>query len=57
MMVVTVVDVMSTNNTAQIANALTPIEAGLRQLALRQKMVHHLKKHKISPTQDRLVIL
>ena len=39
MMVVTVVDVMSTNNTAQIANALTPIEAGLRQFAQGQKMV------------------
>ena len=57
MMVVTVVGVMSTNNTTQIAHALTPIEAGLRQLALRQKMVHYLEKHNISPTQDRLVIL
>ena len=56
-MVVTVVDVMSTNNTAQIANALTPIEAGLRQLSLRQKMAQHLNKHRISPTQDGLVIL
>ena len=42
MMVVTVVDVMSTNSTAQIANALTPIEAGLRQLALRRKMVQYV---------------
>ena len=42
-MVETVVDLTSKNNTTQIANALTPIEAGLRQLALRQKMVHHLK--------------
>ena len=33
------------------------IEAGLRHLALRQKMVQHLKKRKISPAQDRLVIL
>ena len=56
MMVEIVVDVTSTTNTAQIANALTPIEAGLRQLALRQKMVQHLKKHKISPTWVRLVI-
>ena len=56
MIVETVADVTSTN-TAKIANALTQIEAGLRQLALRQKMVQHLKKHKISPTQDRLVIL
>ena len=38
-MVVTAVDVMSTNNTTQIANALTPIEAGLRQFAQGQKMV------------------
>ena len=57
MMVETVVDLTSKNNTTQIANALTPIEAGLRQLALRQKMVQHLKKHKISPTHDRLVTL
>ena len=56
-MVETVVDVRSTNNTAQIANGLTPIEAGLRQLALGQKMIQHLKKHKINPAQDRLVSL
>ena len=47
-MVVTVVVVMSTNNTAQIANALIMMEAGLRQLACRPKMIQHLKKHKIS---------
>ena len=39
MMVETIVDVTSTNNAAQIANALTPIEAGLRQFAQGQKMV------------------
>ena len=57
MMVETVVDVKSTINTAQIANALTPKKAGLRILSLRQKMAKHLKKHRISPTQDGLVIL
>ena len=56
MMVDTVVDVSSTNIAAQIANPLTLLEAGLRQLALRKKMVQHLKKHKISTTQDRLIL-
>ena len=34
MMVETAVDLTSKNNTAQIANTFTPVEAGLRQLAL-----------------------
>ena len=43
MTVETVVDVTSTNNTAQIVNALTPMEAGLRQLALKQQTSNSIK--------------
>ena len=46
-MVETVVDVSSTNIAAQIANPLTQLEAGLRQLAFRQKMVQHLKNARL----------
>ena len=39
MIVEIVVDVMSTHNTAQIANALILTEAGVEQLALNQQLV------------------
>ena len=51
----TVEDLTSKNNTAQIANTFTPVEEGLTQLALK-KMVQNLNNHRISTTQDRLVI-
>ena len=46
MMVETVVDVTSTHNTAQIANALILTEAGVEQLALNQQLVavQHLQQ-------------
>ena len=48
MMVETVVDVTSTHNTAQIANALILTEVGVEQLALNQQLVqrlNHLQQH------------
>ena len=39
MMVETVVDVTSTHNTAQFANALILTEAGVEQLVLNQQLV------------------
>ena len=55
-MVETVVDLMSKNNTAQIANTFNQVEAGLRQLALK-KMAQNLNKRRIRVTEDGLVIL
>ena len=39
MIVKTVVDIMSTQNTIQIANALNLMEVGMEQLALKLQLV------------------
>ena len=71
MIVEIIVDVTSTNNNAQIANALTPIEAGLRQLGLDpdgsgngttcpqqlQQLVQQLNHYRINATQNWLVMI
>ena len=51
MILESIAGVMSTNKTAQIANALISLEVGSGQLALKQQLVQQL-----NATQDRLVM-
>ena len=57
MMVETVVDVTSTHNTAQNANALILTEAGVEQHALNQQLVQWLNQlHQFRLQQDLLYL-
>ena len=47
MMAETVVDVTSTHNGAKNANALTPMEAGVEQLAHKQQQLQQALRHNI----------
>ena len=52
MKVETIMDVLSTNNTAQIGNVLIPMEGGLEQFALKQQLLQQLSQLRIIVTQD-----
>ena len=52
MIVETVVDVMSTENTAQIANVLTLMEVGMEQLAFKQQLVQQVNHCRIHAMQN-----